>query len=431
VTNFAVTGAQWGDEGKGKVVDILARKFDYVVRYQGGHNAGHSVVFNGERFALHVMPSGVFQEETVNVIGNGVVVDPFQLVKEIEGLAGRGIEIGPDNLKLSNRAHMIMPYHGIIDRHREGGSGSKKIGTTGRGIGPAYEWKAARRGLRYCDIFHPERMRESIAAELEFLARHYGNIDELKSWTLDEMMNKLSGALEILRPHVADTVTLLAKARADGASILFEGAQATLLDVDFGTYPFVTSSNSCAVGISAGAGVPPRTVDEVVGIFKAYTTRVGEGPFPTEQDNAVGEAIRKAGFEFGTTTGRPRRCGWLDLVALRYTHLINGYSTLAIMKLDVLDGLDEIQICTGYRLDGEVIEDFPASAIDLARVEAIYETLPGWQTPTTHIRTHGELPEAAREYLSRIEAFVRCPIGLVSVGPDREQTILRDKRLED
>ncbi|MDJ0837769.1 MAG: adenylosuccinate synthase [Acidobacteriota bacterium] len=430
MTNFAVIGAQWGDEGKGKVVDILARRFDYVIRYQGGHNAGHSVVFQGERFALHVMPSGVFNEKAVNVIANGVVVDPFQLVKEIEGLRNRGVELTPDNLKISNRMHLILPYHGIIDRHREG-VGSRKIGTTGRGIGPAYEWKAARRGLRMCDVFHPEYFKAAVAAELESLNNRFSEIEELRAWGLKEMMAKLQPVLDILKPHVVDSVELLSAARAEGASLLFEGAQATLLDIDFGTYPYVTSSNSCAVGISAGAGVPPSTVDEVVGICKAYTTRVGEGPFPTELHDETGEALRKAGFEFGTTTGRPRRCGWLDLVALNYTHQLNGFSTVAIMKLDVLDELPEVKVCKAYRLNGEEITHFPASPVDLNAVEPVYETLPGWQEPTTHIRTYEELPEKVKAYIDYIEKYVGCPIGLISVGPDREQTVIRDRRLKD
>lgn len=429
MTNFAVTGSQWGDEGKGKVVDILAGRFDYVIRYQGGHNAGHSVVFQGERYALHVMPSGVFHPKTTNVIANGVVVDPFQLVKEIEGLTSRGVELSTDNLKISDRVHLILPYHGIIDRHREGGS--RKIGTTGRGIGPAYEWKAARRGIRMCDVFHPDHFRALVAAELDQCFKLYGDVEELKAWSLDTMMQKLNPVLEQLKPHVADTVSLLAKARRDGATMLFEGAQATLLDVDFGTYPYVTSSNSCTVGITAGAGVPPATVDEVVGICKAYTTRVGEGPFPTELHEETGEAIRKAGFEFGTTTGRPRRCGWLDLVALRYTHLLNGYSTIALMKLDVLDGLEELKICTGYTIGDRAVDTVPACAQDLAQAQPVYETLAGWNEPTTHIRVYDDLPQAAKDYIAFIEKFVGCPIGLISVGPDREQTILRDRRLQE
>jgi len=429
VTNFAVTGAQWGDEGKGKVVDILAKRFDFVVRYQGGHNAGHSVVFQGERFALHVLPSGIFNPKAINLIGNGVVVDPFALIKEIEGLRQRGIEVSPENLRISDRAHMILPYHGIIDRFLD--SGIQKIGTTGRGIGPAYEWKAARRGLRFCDTAHLDYFRERVGQELERIQQHYHEIDELRGLDLEGVMSRLEPAIEFLAPHITDSVTLLAKAREQGSSILFEGAQATLLDLDFGTYPYVTSSNSCTVGVCAGAGVPPSTVDEVVGIFKAYSTRVGEGPYPSELHDEIGEAIRKAGFEFGTTTGRPRRCGWLDLVALKYGHHLNGFSTLAMMKLDVLDALPEIRVCHAYELRGEVIDHFPASITDLKEVKPCYTTLPGWELPTTHIRAYDDLPEKAKGYISFIEEKVGCLIGLVSVGPDREQTIIRDKRLQD
>jgi len=429
VTNYAVVGAQWGDEGKGKVVDLLANRFDYVVRFQGGHNAGHTVVFNGEKFALHVLPSGIFSRNAVNLIGNGVVVDPFSLIREIEGLAARGIAVTPANLKISDRAHLIMPYHGIIDRFSES-SGKRKIGTTGRGIGPAYEWKAARRGIRFCDIAHPDHLRAQIEAELELIHLRYGDIAELGQWTPATMMAHLTPALEFLAPYVADGVSLLADARARGADILFEGAQAALLDIDFGTYPYVTSSNSCAVGICAGAGVPPSAVERVIGISKAYTTRVGEGPFPTELMDADGDHLRKAGIEFGTTTGRPRRCGWLDLVALAYAHALNGYDTLAVMKLDVLDGFKTLRICTAYELDGKVISHFPASAVDLAAARPLYHELPGWAEPLTDIRHFRDLPAEAQAYIHYIEEHTGCPVGLVSVGPDRGQTILRDPLLQ-
>lgn len=431
MANFAVVGAQWGDEGKGKVVDILAPKFDFVVRYQGGHNAGHTVVFEGERFALHVMPSGIFQEGTTNIIGNGVVVEPFSLIKEIEGLRSRGVAVTPENLKISDRAHIIMPYHGIIDRFRDSHSGERKIGTTGRGIGPAYEWKAARRGFRFADIAHPEHFKNLLTAEIPGLHKRFDDIAELKEWTVESTIEKMKSALAFLAPHVVDSVTLLADARQAGKTILFEGAQATLLDIDFGTYPYVTSSNSCAVGISAGAGVPPASVQNTVGIFKAYATRVGEGPFPTELFDETGDALRDAGHEYGTTTGRPRRCGWLDLVALKYAQNLNGFDTLAMMKGDVLDGLDEIKVAHAYRLNGEEITHFPASMVDLGKVEPVYETLPGWKTSTVDARTYDELPQAAKDYVAYIEKYVGCSIGVISVGPDRSQTIIRDERLRD
>ena len=428
MANFAVVGTQWGDEGKGKVVDILASKFDYVVRYQGGHNAGHSVVFKGERFALHVLPSGILNPKTINVIGNGVVVDPFALIKEIEGLAKRGITVSPENLKISDRAHVILPFHGILDRYRDSLSGQRKIGTTGRGIGPAYEWKAGRRGFRFCDIGHPDRLKDFLKMELTTISQLYHQVEELSQQDADTMVGQLLPALNFLHPFVVDSVSLLKEARVENKTLLFEGAQATLLDVDFGTYPYVTSSNSCAVGICAGAGVPPTSVQKVVGIFKAYITRVGEGPFPTELDDHHGEAMRKAGHEFGTTTGRPRRCGWLDLVALKYACNLNGFDTLAMMKLDVLDQFEEIRVCVAYRIGGKQVDAFPASLYDLQRAEPVYETLPGWQQDTGTIRSFEDLPDQAKNYIRFSEQHTGCPIGLISVGPDREQTMIRENR---
>ena len=427
VTNLAVIGTQWGDEGKGKVVDLLARQYDYVVRFQGGHNAGHSVVINGVRFALHVLPSGVFNPNAVNVIGNGVVVEPLALVKEIKGMREKGIAITPQNLKISDRAHLILPYHGVIDRHRDSAPGMVKIGTTGRGIGPAYEWKASRHGVRFCDIGDREALKARLESEMQIIAGRYQNISEIAGMTAASILDEVAEALDMLEPHVADTVALLTRARKDGKTILFEGAQATLLDVDFGTYPFVTSSNSCSVGICAGAGVPAASVGNPVGIFKAYLTRVGEGPFPTELEDETGEALRKAGMEYGTTTGRPRRCGWLDLVALEYACNINGFGTLAMMKLDVLDELSEIKVCTAYEIDGRKVVDFPASGADLAKAVPVYETLPGWQTSVADTRSFEALPAAAKDYIGFIEKHCGVPVGLVSVGPDREQTIIRDQ----
>ena len=425
--NVAVTGAQWGDEGKGKVVDTLAARFDYVIRYQGGHNAGHSVVFDGKRFALHVLPSGVFHPETINVIANGVVVEPFSLIKEIEGLHAEGIAISPQNLKISDRAHVIMPYHGIIDRFRDS-TGQRKIGTTGRGIGPAYEWKTARCGIRFCDIEDQAHLKTLIEEGLDIIQRQYRDIDELANWTVSRVLDKMAPALATLAPYVTDCVRLLAEARDEKKSLLFEGAQATLLDIDFGTYPYVTSSNSSTTGICAGAGVPTKTVDRVIGIFKAYATRVGEGPFPTEIKEGVVDVLRKVGSEFGTTTGRPRRCGWLDLVALNYAHRINGFDSLAMMKLDILDHLEEIMVCTSYSLNGSNSKDFPASLMGLSQAKPNYQTFPGWKVATTHIRDYASLPQRAKSYLAFIEDYLNCPIGLISVGPDRGQTIIRDRR---
>lgn len=423
--NVAVAGAQWGDEGKGKVVDILAEKFDYVIRYQGGHNAGHSVVFGGKRYALHVLPSGIFHADTVNIVGNGVVVDPFALLKEIEGMEAKGVPVTPARLKISDRAHIILPYHGIIDRWRESGSGKRQIGTTGRGIGPAYEWKASRRGVRFCDAYDMNHFRQRVEFEYTAIREIYGAMDELTEWPLSRVLEESCAAVTRLMPHVIDSVYELAEARTAGKRMLFEGAQATLLDVDFGTYPYVTSSNSCLLGITAGAGVPPGAVQRSIGICKAYTTRVGKGPFPTELHGDIGTKLRDAGHEYGTTTGRPRRCGWLDLVALKYVQHLNDFSTLAIMKLDVMDSLPEVKLCVGYQVDGEMITRFPAALDVLDRVEPVYKTFPGWQTPLHEVRRYDALPTEAKNYLAAVESFIGCPVGLVSVGPDREQTIFR------
>lgn len=429
VVNTAVIGAQWGDEGKGKVVDVLARSFEYVVRFQGGPNAGHSVVFGGDRFALHVLPSGIFHPTATNIIANGVVVDPVSLVKEIKGLSDKGIQVDPSRLKISDRAHIIMPYHGIVDRHKEASNSEKKIGTTGRGIGPTYEAKVGRRGIRFCDLNYADYFWERAGENLAQMQASHPDCEALRQLTVADMKAQIQEALDFLHPFVTDTTAMLARVYKEKRSILFEGAQATLLDVDFGTYPYVTSSNSSAAGINAGCGLPPRAVDRTVGIFKAYATRVGEGPFPTELDDAVGESIRKAGHEFGTTTGRPRRCGWLDLVALRYTVEINGFDTLCIMKLDCLDHLQELFLCESYEIGGKTIETVPASAFELAAVTPRYRRMEGWNTSLENIREFDALPESCRTYLRHIEDYLDCPIGIVSVGPDREQTIVRDPAL--
>lgn len=426
--NLAVAGAQWGDEGKGKVVDLLAKQFDGVIRYQGGPNAGHSVVFGGERFALHVLPSGIFHKGVVNVIANGVVINPAGLVEEIESLTSRGIEISIDQLKISDRAHAILPFHRILDHYGEDSAAeNKKIGTTGRGIGPAYEWKVGRRGVRFCDLASDARMRARLEEEVAFVKQRYPYIEALQQLKAEDVFDEIKPAVDRLRPFICDSVMLIAKMREEGKTLLFEGAQATLLDIDFGTYPYVTSSNSCTLGIPSGAGVPLKTVEASVGICKAYCTRVGHGPFPTELEDETGEALRKAGHEFGTTTGRPRRCGWLDLVALRYVQMLNGFDTLAIMKLDVMDQLETVKFCVGYELDGEQIETLPAHSDDLSRVLPVYHEMPGWQTSLEEVRHWDDLPQAAKDYLEFIEHFSECEVGLVSVGPDREQTILRSE----
>ncbi|MCB1044317.1 MAG: adenylosuccinate synthase [Acidobacteria bacterium] len=427
--NVAVIGAQWGDEGKGKVVDVLARHFGCVVRFQGGNNAGHSVQFGGRHFALHLLPSGILEGQNINLIGNGVVVDPCALVAEMTGLEQQGISISADLFKISDRAHLVMPYHRILDQFRDTSPTQRKIGTTGKGIGPTYEWKAARRGLRFCDALARSGFEQRLRIELEQAQRVYSNVSELTTLTVDDVMDQVWPAIERLQPHVIDGVSFLYELNQNKTSILFEGAQATLLDVDFGTYPYVTSSNSCAVGITAGSGVPPRCIHGVIGITKAYTTRVGEGPFPTELTGSTGDALRVRGHEYGTTTGRPRRCGWLDLVALRYACQLNGYDSLAVMKLDVLDECDQIEFCVAYEIDGKTVTQFPASLHHLQKVKPIYESLPGWKTSTNTCKTLEGLPPAAQAYVQAVESFVSCPVDLVSVGPDRSETITRENGL--
>lgn len=425
MTNAAVIGAQWGDEGKGKVVDILAPHFSCVVRFQGGNNAGHSVRFEGQQFALHLLPSGVFCRDTVNLIGNGVVVDPIALLTEIDQLAQRGVELTPQRLCISDRAHLVMPYHRLLDQHRDADPGQRHIGTTGKGIGPAYEFKASRRGIRFCDAVNRDYLMERLTTELALAKRSCPWIESVQRLDAMELFEMVWPALQRLQPHVVDGVEFLSDLCDRGVPILFEGAQATLLDVDFGTYPYVTSSNSCAAGITAGAGVPARHLDRVIGITKAYATRVGEGPFPTELNDSVGELLRERGREFGTTTGRPRRCGWLDLVALRYACRVNGFDALAFMKLDVLDECERIGLCVGYRVGSEEITRFPASLSELQRAEPLWQFFPGWNCETSSVRQLDELPLAARNYIAAVEAFVNCPVDLVSVGPDRTETILR------
>ncbi|MCB1049540.1 MAG: adenylosuccinate synthase [Acidobacteria bacterium] len=422
--NIVVAGAQWGDEGKGKVVDLIAGAFDLVVRFQGGNNAGHSVEFGGKRYALHLLPSGVFHAGTQNLIGNGVVVDPKALLSEIDKLNQQGVSVNPDNLKLSDRAQIVMPYHIVLDRFREA-SADRKIGTTGKGIGPAYEFKAARRGIRFCDVGHPAHFQKRVAEELSGLQSDFPLIPDLQALQVDTVLAELAPVLERLAPFIVDGVVLANREIAAGKRVLFEGAQATLLDLDFGTYPYVTSSNSCAVGVPAGCGVAPQKIDAVIGITKAYCTRVGEGPFPSELNDALGEQIRKVGNEFGTTTGRPRRCGWLDLVALKYAHTINAFDSLALMKMDVLNDLDEVWVCDAYDQDGLTITDFPASLEDLKQMVPRYKRFAGWKQSLAGVHQYDALPPAALAVIRYIETYLGCSVDLVSTGPDRTQTLLK------
>jgi adenylosuccinate synthase len=418
----AVVGAQWGDEGKGKVVDYLASSFDYTARYAGGHNAGHTVIFDGHKYILQLIPSGILRSDKKAVIGAGTVVDPVALVAELENLKKSGIEVR-GRLFLSNRAHVIFPYHREMDKAAEAARGEAKIGTTSRGIGPAYEDKMARRGIRVCDLLDPERFAEKlerVIAEKNAISQAtYGHPLETKG--LLEQYLELAAHI---RGLVTDTGMLLNRALDNGESVLFEGAQGTMLDIDHGTYPFVTSSNATSGGVATGLGVAPTRLTGVVGVTKAYTTRVGSGPFPTEMPDLDAQALRERGNEFGAVTGRPRRCGWLDLEVLRFAKMLSGIDSLVVTKLDVFDAQKEIRICTGYRHKGKRLTEMPPDAETLAEVEPEYHTLPGWQAPTPGIREVKELPLAARDYLNFISDQLQVEIGMISTGPERDATIV-------
>jgi adenylosuccinate synthase len=423
---IVIIGAQWGDEGKGKIVDLLAERFDIVARYQGGHNAGHSVYVGDKSFVLRLLPSGITHPGKVCVLGNGMVIDPKAFFEEAEQLAEKGVAVTPERVRISGRAHLILPYHRALDHTSEERLGNERVGTTLRGIGPAYEDKAGRRGIRVADAVHPETLRSRIDRNLEDANRiiaAYGG----KTLDADEIFAEMTMYAERLAPFITDTTSFLNRAAREGRSILIEGAQATLLDVDHGTYPFVTSSTTTAGGAAVGTGLAPNRITGVLGIVRTYTTRVGEGPFPTEMLEGEAEMatlIRERGREYGAVTGRPRRCGWFDAFATRYAADINGFSSVALTKLDVLDALDEIKVCTGYRLDGEVIDHFPAVSQDLRRVEPIYETLPGWKTSTVGITKIDDLPPYARSYVNFLSDAIGVQIGLVSTGPERTQTII-------
>ena len=435
-----MVGLQWGDEGKGKLVDVLAREHDAVVRYNGGANAGHSVVVGGERYALHLIPSGILAPGVLAIIGNGVVVDPQRLIEEIETLEARGVDTS--GLVISDRAHVVMPYHKAEDelreellaRRAEGAEQGPKaavreIGTTKRGIGPAYAEKVTRsNAVRMGDLLRPEILRDRLELACAVKNGLFGAMSPgtAARFEVDEIAGVMLAAGQTLRDRIRDTTWLLHDLLRDGKRLLFEGANATMLDVDHGTFPYVTSSNSSALGIGPGTGVPPQVVDRLIGVVKAYATRVGGGPMPTELDGPTADRIRERGREYGTTTGRPRRVGWLDLVAVRYAAMVSGVTELCVTLFDVLSGFDELRACTGYRLpDGSVTDRFRADGFELEGVEPVYETLAGFSEELGGIRRYDELPDAARAYLERIEAYVGVPVGLVSVGPDREQTIPR------
>ncbi len=423
MSNIVIVGTQWGDEGKGKIVDLLAEYADMVVRFQGGNNAGHTMVVDGEQFISHLVPSGILQKKTC-LIGNGVVVDPSVLVEELDKLKNKGIDVGPNLLKISEKAHVIMPYHKQIDLARERMKGDQKIGTTGRGIGPCYEDKASRRGIRFVELIDAEVFKETVHAVLEeknFYLKHYLSAEPLDP---ESIVDQYQGYAERLAPHVVNISIIMNQAVKAGKQILFEGAQGTHLDIDHGTYPFVTSSNTVSGNACCGAGIGPKEITGVIGIVKAYTTRVGRGPFPTELFDEIGDTIQKKGAEFGATTGRKRRCGWLDTVLLRNAVRLNGLTGLVITKLDVLDGLTSLKICTGYEYNGEILDDFPAALKTLVACKPVFETLPGWSEDISGIRKLEDLPKNARHYLDRIEELLETPIDIVSVGPGRNETII-------
>ena len=422
MSNLVILGAQWGDESKGKLTDVFAENADIVARYQGGDNAGHTIVLGDKTFILHLIPSGILRSETVNVIGNGVVVNLETLFGEIDRLQAQGIAVSSENLKISDRAHLILPYHKAVEHWEQMGSGTK-IGTTSRGIGPTYADKMNRHaGIRVADLLEFDHFRKKLDYNLDTKAEalQIGGVDT------HHLLETYRGYAERLAPYVTDTVAFMHDALAAEKRILLEGAQGTMLDIDFGTYPYVTSSNCTAGAVCTGLGIGPKAIDEVMGVSKAYVTRVGGGPFPTEMEPDLDEKIRDIGKEYGATTQRPRRCGWLDLVALRYATRINGFTSIAMTKLDVFDTLEELQVCVAYRYQGKEITTFPSSLQVLEQCEPVYETLPGWQQPLTEARSPEEIPSRTKDYVAYAAAYLNVPIPIISVGPDREQIVTLD-----
>jgi len=422
MANTCVIGLQWGDEGKGKIIDILAKDYDIIARYQGGGNAGHTLIIGDEKFIFHLIPSGILHQDKKCVIGNGIVFDPKLFIEEIEGLAERNINV-TGNLFVSDRAHVVFPYHKKLDLLQEKQKGNSMIGTTGRGIGPCYTDKISRDGIRVAELLDKERFKDKLKRTVEEKNRTFVKLydDEPVSW--EDIYEEYCGYADKIAPFVCDTVDLMARAIGDNKSILFEGAQGALLDVDFGTYPFTTSSNTTSGGVSSGIGVSPKQINNIIGITKAYTTRVGSGPFPTEVEGEDGEHIRKKGGEFGSTTGRPRRCGWFDAVAIQHSVRISGVDSLIVTKLDVLDDQDTIKICTGYKYNEKLYNTFPADIDVLNNCEPVYEEVPGWNEDTSGMRSAESLPEKAKDYIKRIENIVGVKVKMVSVGPERSQII--------
>ena len=422
--NVVVIGTQWGDEGKGKIVDLLTSQAQHIVRFQGGNNAGHTLVVKGDKYIFHLLPSGILHQDKICYIGNGVVVDPLVLIEELDRLAGKGIQVGPEHLVISQRAHIIMPYHQALDNAREKKAGRSAIGTTGRGIGPCYMDKVGRVGIRFIDLLTPDVFREKVLSNLEeknFLLKEFYQADTLDP---EPIIEKYTAAAQRLAPYGGNVPLALEQAQKKGDNILFEGAQGTHLDIDHGTYPYVTSSNPVAGSVSAGAGVGPTRIKSVVGLVKAYTTRVGGGPFVTELEDDNGMHLQKVGSEYGSTTGRPRRCGWLDLVAVAEAVRLSGVTSLALTKLDVLTGLATLKICTAYELDGKEIHHMPPLLEDLARCKPVYKEISGWKEDISQAREMGDLPQAAQDYVRTVEQLTECPVSHVSVGPDREETIV-------
>jgi adenylosuccinate synthase len=421
MANLIVIGAQWGDEGKGKIVDLLTAQFDIVARYQGGHNAGHTVIIKGKKYVLHLIPSGILHPQKLCVIGNGVVIDPLALKKEIAELAAAGI-LCRDRLFISNRAHVILEYHRLVEKGDEDSRGENRIGTTNRGIGPTYEDKMGRRGVRICDLLQPNILRQKIEESIRAKKAALPSIEEIIN--VDEITESAQKLANELSEYVVDAAEFMNQSIDSGKSILFEGAQGTMLDIDHGTYPYVTASSATAGGACTGTGVGPTRINGVLGISKAYTTRVGEGPFPTELLDDLGEKIRQRGQEFGASTGRPRRCGWFDASVVRYSKLINNLDSLVITKLDVLDELPEIKICTGYRYKGNLLRSFPPEIEVLEQCQPEYVTVKGWNTSTAGIREFEKLPQLARDYIKKLSDLVQTEISVVSTGPDRSETII-------
>jgi len=417
----AVIGAQWGDEGKGKIVDLLAEKADAVIRYSGGDNAGHTVINPGGEFKLHIVPSGVFYPRAACIIGNGVAINPKVLLEELDSLKSRGVDTS--NLHISDRAHLIMPWHIMIDRLEEERRGHDAIGTTGKGIGPAFADKTARKGIRACDMLDSAAFRARLAVVMAPKNEVLTKIYNAAPFDLDAVFHEYQGYAERLAPYIKDTTSMINSLLEKGGNIVLEGAQGTMLDTDFGSYPYVTSSSPLAAGASMGSGISPRKIDRVVGIFKAYTTRVGGGPLPTELKDEVGEYIRQRAHEYGATTGRPRRCGWFDAVVGRYSTQLNGFTSGILTRLDVLDEMETVKICVGYRIGNKTVEHFPADVLALEKCTPVYEELPGWKVNTSDARKAGELPRNARKYIKRLEELIGCRFHIISIGPRRDQSI--------